>query len=348
MKMKNCIISVDTFINRALYDKNFGYYAGKNPIGKTGDFVTAPVISSLFSEMVTIWIISYWTHLKRPKKFSIIELGPGDGAFCKTLCKVSRSFPEFEKSLRIFMYEKSEKLKKIQKNKIKDKKVKWIDSLNSIKSGPVLFFGNEFFDAIPIKQYKKYQDKIFERFIKFKNNKFESFLYKKISKKRLEELKKLNLHKINGIIEYPKYGLKILENINKKIEKFKGGLLLIDYGFLSSRGVDTLQSVKGHKKNKVFHNIGFADITYHVNFDLLRNFLSKKKLFVNKIVSQSFFLKKLGIIDRANILSNKMTFKEKSDIYYRIERLLSNKYMGSLFKVIFASNIKEKFYLGFK
>ena len=82
--MKNCIISVDTFINRALYDKNFGYYAGKNPIGKTGDFVTAPVISSLFSEMVTIWIISYWTHLKRPKKFSIIELGPGDGAFCKT------------------------------------------------------------------------------------------------------------------------------------------------------------------------------------------------------------------------------------------------------------------------
>jgi len=109
-----------------------------------------------------------------------------------------------------------------------------------------------------------------------------------------------------------------------------------------------LQSLKSHKKNIYYDNIGKADITYLVNFQLLNKFLFKRKLFLNKIVNQSFFLKKLGIIERADILSKVMSFKEKSDLYYRLERLLSEKKMGKLFKVLFATNNKTKFSLGFK
>ena len=76
--------------------------------------------------------------------------------------------------------------------------------------------------------------------------------------------------------------------------------------------------------------------------------MSEKKLFTNKIVNQNYFLKKLGIIERAEILSRKMNFKNKADLYYRIERLLSEKKMGKLFKVLFASSNKTKFNLGFK
>jgi len=125
-------------------------------------------------------------------------------------------------------------------------------------------------------------------------------------------------------------------------------ILFIDYGYLQSKGIDTLQSVMSHKKNKYFNNIGKADITYLVNFQLLKKFIESNSLFLNEIVEQNFFLKKMGISERAEILSRKMTFKEKSDLYYRLERLLSEKKMGSLFKVLFANSENLKFNLGFK
>ena len=341
-------LSIDKFIEKALYNKNFGYYFRKNPFGKKGDFVTSPLISPLFSEMVFIWIISFWMKIGKPKKFSFVELGPGDGTFCKTFCKTLKKFPEFEKSVKIYLFEKSEKLIKIQKNLIKSKNVFWIKNFNKIKNGPTIFFGNEFFDSIPIKQFEVKESKVFEKFIEFKKGKFKKFVLKKISRKNLRKLIELNLLKSRGVIEYPEKGLKILELISRKIHKIGGGILLIDYGFLKDQNRDTLQSLKSHKKNIYYKNIGESDITYLVNFRLLSKFLFDKRLFLNKVVSQSFFLKKLGIIERAEILSRKMSFKQKSDLYYRLERLLSDKKMGKLFKVLFAAHDKTKFNLGFK
>ena len=340
--------SVDKFIENALYDKNYGYYSKKNPFGKNGDFVTAPLISPLFSEVILIWVVSYWINLGKPKKFSFVELGPGNGAFCKTFCLTLKKFPQFQKSVKIYLLEKSERLIKIQKNLIKDKNVTWIKNLSQIKSGPTLFFGNEFFDSIPIKQFQVKRSNIYEKFIHFKDGKFKKFLFKKIPEKTFKKLKSCGLLRKTGVIEYPKKGLEILELIVKKINKLGGGILLIDYGYTKAQGNDTLQSIKSHKKNIFYKNIGSADITYLVNFQLLNKFLLNKKLFLNNIVSQSFFLKKLGIIERAEILSKNLSFKEKSDIYYRLERLLSEKKMGGLFKVLFAANNKTKFNLGFK
>ncbi len=346
MIFKNGIYAIDEFVDIALYDKNFGYYSQKNPFGKKGDFVTAPIISPLFSEMIFIWVISYWIKLGKPKRFSFVELGPGNGTFCKTFCRTLKNFPEFENSLKIYLLERSAKLIRAQKNIIKDKKVIWIKNLNEIKNGPILFFGNEFFDSIPIKQFKLKNSDIYEKFIKFEKGKFKRFIFKKTSKNIIKKLNNLNLLRKKGIIEYPQKGLKILNMIIKKIHKLKGGILLIDYGYTKANGSDTLQSLKSKKKNIYYNNIGSADITYLVNFNLLDKFLLKNKLSVSKIVSQSFFLKRLGILERAEILSKNLSFKEKSDLYYRIERLLNDKKMGSLFKVIFAADKKIKFNLG--
>lgn len=345
---QNGIYSIDKFIEKALYDKNFGYYSQSNPFGKKGDFVTAPLISPLFSEMIFIWIISFWIKIGKPKIFSIVELGPGNGAFCKTFCRTLKRFPEFKKSVKIYLLEKSEKLIKVQKNEINDKNVIWIKNVDQIKTGPILFFGNEFFDSIPIKQFEVKRSKIFEKFIQFEKGKFKKFVLKKASKKIIRRLDDLKLLRKNGIIEYPQSGLKILKSIVKKIHKFKGGILLIDYGYTKTQTIDTLQSIKLHKKNIYYKDVGKADITYLVNFQLLNQFLSKNKLYLNKTVNQSFFLKKLGIIERADILSKEMSFKEKSDLFYRLERLLSDKKMGRLFKVLFAANNYTKFNLGFK
>ncbi|MDB9760948.1 SAM-dependent methyltransferase [Pelagibacteraceae bacterium] len=338
---------LDKFIANVLYDKKYGYYSKKVPFGKKGDFVTAPELSFLFSEMLALWVVSFWEHLNKPKIFNVVELGPGSGRMNLTFVKVFKKFPDFFKSTNVFLYEKSESLQKLQKKTLAGEKVKWIKNFKNIKSGPVIFLGNEFFDAIPIKQYKKINNILYEKYLKLENNsKIKQFL-QKTSLKTIKELKKFNLLKGQSFVEFPKQGLKELNLIINTIKKLNGGLLLVDYGFLKNKGSDTLQSVKNHKKNILFNNIGNADITSLVNFNLLKLFFEKKGLKTNKIVTQEFFLKRMGIINRAEIISKKMNFQEKAEIYYILQRLLNPKQMGELFKVIFAFKFKQKFSTGF-
>ena len=124
-------IPIDKFIANALYDKNYGYYSKKNSFGKNGDFITAPEISFLFSEMLALWIVSFWEHLDKPKIFNIIELGPGSGRMNSTLISVFKKFPVFFNSTNIFLYEKSESLKKLQKKNLFGERVKWIKNFNN-------------------------------------------------------------------------------------------------------------------------------------------------------------------------------------------------------------------------
>ncbi len=158
------LVPVDEFVDKILYHPNNGYYTKKIPFGKVGDFVTAPTISNLFSEIVTIWLISCWEKLGKPKNFNFVELGPGDGSFAKVLVDTIKNFPEFDKSTKIFLYEKSNLLKIVQKKKINSLRVKWIDNFKSIKKGPIIFFGNEFFDAIPIKQYSFFKKELYQKY----------------------------------------------------------------------------------------------------------------------------------------------------------------------------------------
>ena len=344
----NRLISIEKYIQQSLYGKKRGYYIKRNPIGKSVDFITSPNISFVFSEMIAIWIISFWISLGKPRLFNLVELGPGDGSLCKTLLRVFDKFPDFNKSLKIYLHEISPALRKIQQKKIKSKKIFWINKFKDIRNGPILFFGNEFFDAIPIKQFERKNYKIFERFIKFHDNCNYSIILRKINKKDNDILKKFHLSKINGVIEFPALGLKKMDLIINKLSKNKGGILLIDYGFLKNQNTSTLQSVKAHKRNEIFRNYNKADLTSLVNFKLLKQYLKMKHMKTNKIVTQGFFLKRAGILERAEILSKNMTFKEKSDIYFRINRLINPKHMGELFKVLFTCNTDKKFTLGFK
>ena len=112
---KSKSIALDTYLEKVLYDKSFGYYQKKNPFGINGDFVTAPNISNVFCEMISIWLISFWENLGKPEKINFVELGPGNGDFCLALLKTIKNFSEFGNSLNIMLYEKSEKLIKNSK-----------------------------------------------------------------------------------------------------------------------------------------------------------------------------------------------------------------------------------------
>ena len=242
----------------------------------------------------------------------------------------------------------SDKLKKIQKVNINNKKVKWIKKINEVNYGPIIFVGNEFFDALPIKQILKKKNLFFERCVTLKNhnNKLE-FLYKKANSNLTKHIQKLNLASTGDVIEYPIEAIRFLETIAKKINKFDGGLLTFDYGYTIKKNQNTLQSVKDHNYLDPFLKPGHSDITSHVNFRLFQQILRKNNLNVKKIINQNEFLKKIGILERANILSKKMTFKEKANMFYRLKKLLDSGEMGDHFKVIFAQKKYGNFSLGF-
>jgi len=341
-------IPLDQFINLALYDKKFGYYMKKNPFGKEGDFITSPLISNFFGEMLAVWCVAFWEHMEKPSKILLVELGPGDGSLCKDLLKASKKFKSFYNSLEINLLEISGKLKAIQKTKINNKKVKWIKKIREINYGPVIFLGNEFFDALPIKQIYKKKKLFFEKYVTLSSNdKKIKFLNKKANDNLIKRIRDLNLISIGSTIEYPIEALKFLEAIAKKINKFEGGLLAFDYGYTIKKNQNTLQSVKKHKYLDLFFKPGYSDITSHINFKLFHEILNRNNLDVKKITKQSEFLKKIGILERANILSKKMTFKAKANMFYRLKRLLNPREMGDLFKVIFAQKKGRNFSLGF-
>ena len=341
-------IPLDQFINISLYDKKFGYYMKKNPFGKDGDFITAPLISNLFGEMLAIWCVAFWEHIGKPRKILLVELGPGDGSLCKNLLKTSKQFKNFYNSLEINLLEISDKLKTIQKVKINNRKVKWIKNIKEINCGPVIFLGNEFFDGLPIKQVYKKKKLFFEKHVALSNdNKKIRFLHKKANNNLIKRIQNLNLISIGNTIEYPIEALKFLEAIAKKINKFDGGLLTFDYGNTTKKNQNTLQSVKKHRYTNIFLAPGHSDISSHVNFKLFYKILKKNNLNVKKITTQNEFLKKIGILERANILSEKMTFKAKANMFYRLKKLLDYREMGSLFKVLFAQKKGRKFSLGF-
>ena len=112
-------LPLDEFINLSLYNKKFGYYMKKDPFGKQGDFITAPNVSRLFSEMIAIWIVSFWENLGAPKKFNLVELGAGNGEMMKIMVESFKNFPLFLKSCSLIIHEKSPVLIKIQKKKIR-------------------------------------------------------------------------------------------------------------------------------------------------------------------------------------------------------------------------------------
>jgi len=342
----NTKIPLDKFIDKALYDKSKGYYSNTNPIGHKGDFITSPNISIMFSEMITIWLISFWKKLGCPKKINIVELGAGNGEMINQILKTIENFNKFRLSTKFYIHEKSPYLKKIQKSKNKKYQINWIDDLSKISKYPSIFIANEFFDALPVKQFIKKKNYWFEKFILLKNNKFH-LVDIKTSLSKIEKLTKKKINNNENFIEYSPLAFEKLKIISKIIKKQNGGILIIDYGYNKKKMFNTLQSVKNHRKNDFLENIYKSDITHMINFHYYKKKIKDMKLNYIKLTTQKEFLIKMGILERAEILSKNLPFSKKSNIYFRLRKLINENEMGSLFKILFATQKKNKFNLGF-
>jgi len=348
MKSKQSFnLPLDKFINLSLYDENNGYYMKKNPFGKKGDFITSPNISRLFSEMIAIWVISFWKSLGSPKKFNLIELGAGNGEMMKDLIDTFQNFPVFLNSCNIVIHEKSPFLVNIQKKKLIDTKITWVSKISKLGNNPSIFIANEFFDSIAIRQFRKKKNLWFEKFVNLKEKDNIFFFEKKISIKKIEKNLNFNISRGQTFIEYSELGFNYLKEISKIIKKNTGGLLLIDYGYTEKKMKNTLKAVSNHKIANILNDKGSVDITHNINFTLFKRFVEKMGGLKNNITSQRNFLLRMGIQQRAEIISKNLDFSKKADIYFRFKRLTDENQMGNLFKVMLIKNQKNKFKLGF-
>ena len=348
MKTDKKDLPLDQFIEFALYDKVNGYYMKKNPFGKEGDFITAPNITRLFSEIIAIWVLTFWKSIGSPKKFNLLELGAGNGEMMKVIIETLKNFPDCFNNCNFQIHEKSEFLKKQQQFNLKSEKMTWIDDIKINNLFPTIYLANEFFDALPIKQFFKRKDGWFERFVNFKDEKNAEFKEQLIDIKNIEQNLKFEVSKDQEIIEYSPSSFEYLKDISNLIKKNDGGLLIIDYGYLNLKMKETLLAIKNHKHSNILEDIGDSDITYNINFNLFKKFIGQFDDLNFIITNQKKFLTSMGIIQRAEIISENIPFSKKSDLFYRIRRLIDEKQMGELFKVMLIKKHKNNFKTGFE
>ena len=341
-------LPLDQFINLALYDKDKGYYMKKNPFGKDGDFITAPNISRLFSEIIAIWIITFWKSIGSPKQFNLLELGAGNGEMIKVIYETLMNFPECYNACSFVIHEKSDFLINQQKKNLNSKNFLWLKNIEKLNTNPTILLANEFFDAIPIKQFFKKKDGWFERFVNFNDKKKAQFKEEKIDIEKIEKDLNFKISKNQSVIEYSPDTFKYLRIICDLIQKNDGGILIIDYGYADSKMYETLQAINNHKYSNILENIGDSDITHNINFHSFEKFINQFEEVNSIFTNQKTFLTSMGILQRAEIISKNIEFSKKADLFYRIRRLIDEKQMGELFKVMLIKKKKNNFKTGFQ
>jgi NADH dehydrogenase [ubiquinone] 1 alpha subcomplex assembly factor 7 len=337
---KKKILPLDQYIDFCLYKFKQSYYQKKTKFGHGGDFVTSPHVSSIFSEMIAIWIILFWNKIKKPKTLNILELGPGDGTMGKDIISSLGKINFFKSKVNYYFLEKSKSLKKIQKKNLKNEKnIYWIDNLKEFeKKDNLIILGNEFFDALPVKQFGKRGDSWFEKYVFFNKKKQLSFVFKKTKLESIRKIEKIYNLKINKFIEYPPILEKLIKNISDLLKNKNSIFLTIDYGEESRICNDTVQAIYKNKKSNILQNAGESDITYQVNFFHLIKLFKKNKLHLVEFTTQSNFLQKLGIKERAANAKKNLKKNQQLLLDSALKRLLHPLEMGSLFKVLIISN----------
>ncbi len=327
---KNGSISLSRFVHFCLYDREIGYYE-KKKIGS--DFITSPEVSQMFGECVSIFII---TMLKSQKLKNFCELGPGNGTLIEDL--ITTKSKNLKKKLNIFLYDKSQIKKILQKKKIKkfrNQNIK-INILKNfrLKKEPYFFICNEFFDALPINQFEMIKNHWYEKRITVKNG-FFKIVYQKNNFKNEIKSKSIN----GDVIETSPLTDLYLNKIFQQIKIYGGGVLIFDYGPYLKKKIDTLQVISKSKKANFLENVFESDITYHVDFEKIKEQSNSFGLYNYGPISQKKFLFFYGINERLmTLLKNNNSNKTQSILNYQFNRLTDPKGMGGLIKCLFITN----------
>jgi NADH dehydrogenase [ubiquinone] 1 alpha subcomplex assembly factor 7 len=314
-------IPLDRYMSLCLGHPVHGYYMCRDPFGARGDYITAPEVSQIFGELIGVWCAAAWDAMGKPAHFNLVELGPGRGTLMADILKAAKIMPGFRDAARVHLVEMSPVLRKLQKENL-GPGATWHDTIASIPGGPTLFVSNEFFDAIPIRQFEKREGKWFERCVGAEGL---GFMPASLDVAQGSD---------GDVIEFAPQRLEIATEIGRRLAANHGAVLIIDYGHLQSAPGDTLQAMRAHTYVELTDRPGESDITSHVDFEAIGRAVVKGGGVVHSAITQRAFLLAMGLEQRAAILSSKADQKTQEVLARSVARLVGEQEMGHLFKVM--------------
>jgi SAM-dependent MidA family methyltransferase len=320
-------LTLAQYTELCLLHPEFGYYTTRDPLGAGGDFTTAPEMSQIFGELIGLWCVEVWRSLGRPARFTLCELGPGRGTLCADALRAAQVEPDFINGLELLLLEASPKLREKQAVSLAAWKPRWITDLTGLPDQPVLVIANEFFDALPVRQFVHVGGEWKERKIALTPK--DSFTFVNMAAPDAPAYESDE----NAIVEICPSASEWASAIARPILKNRGAALIIDYGDDEVIG-ETLQVVANHRQAHLLTTAGYADISAHVSFNPLLTAARKIGCRVHGPVPQGEWLLGLGAKERTDALLAKASEDQQRTLKAALHRLTDASAMGLLFKAI--------------
>lgn len=322
-------ISVADYMAECLLHPTDGYYTTRDPLGRAGDFITAPEISQMFGELIGLWLAQVWRDQGAPGSFVLAELGPGRGTLMADALRATRAVPGFHAAMRLHLIEASPSLRALQTQALAPYQPHHSDSLADLPQGPLFLIANEFFDALPIRQFQKQPGGGWaERMIGARG---DALVWGLAPPAPIVALADHDDAAPGTIIETCAPAAAIAAEIGGRIARDGGAALIIDYGDRESQG-DTFQAVAAHRHVDPLADPGQADLTAHVAFGPIAQ--AAKPARASALCAQGLFLERLGITGRAQKLAQNLTGAALQSHIAAHRRLTHPDEMGHLFKVL--------------
>ncbi|MDR3449058.1 MAG: SAM-dependent methyltransferase [Alphaproteobacteria bacterium] len=331
---KQGAISLAAFMELALQHPEYGYYRVREPIGRKGDFVTAPEVSQMFGEMVGVWCAESWRGFGKPDPFALIELGPGRGTMMQDIMRATANVGGFHAAKQLYLLDSDRALRAAQEEKLGGDAPHYIDAIAALPPLPSLIVANEFFDALPVRQFEKTFRGWAEHMVTVANGELV------MTQRPLEEAELVlipaAMRDVNpGVIfEISPKAQNIMRDLAKHLAAHKGAMLIVDYGYTAASGDASVQAVSSHASVSIFERPGEVDLTAHVDFAVLGQAASAAGAEASPVITQGEFLKNLGIEIRADTLKRRVPLPQAAAIDADLHRLIDDSKMGSLFKVM--------------
>lgn len=328
---QNGPISVAEYMAECLLHPQHGYYTTRDPLGAEGDFVTAPEISQMFGEMIGLCLAQSWMDQGRPSRFTLAELGPGRGTLMADILRATRRVSGFHAAAQIVLLEASPTLRALQRETLQGFAPEWIGTIAELPEQPLFLIANEFFDALPVRQFLRDGDGWRERLIGAGDGSLNFGLGARSAQPALKD--RLADTTDGDLVEICTAALPITSAISQRISNHGGAALIIDYGDWRSLG-DTFQALQSHQRVDPLAAPGQADLTAHVDFEPLAKVAHSAGCAHSRLTTQGVFLERLGITARAQNLAASQSGKALDTLIAAHRRLTHPEEMGNLFKVL--------------
>jgi NADH dehydrogenase [ubiquinone] 1 alpha subcomplex assembly factor 7 len=320
-------ITVADYMAECLLHPTHGYYTTREPFGTAGDFTTAPEISQMFGEMLGLCLAQGWLDQGAPPAVTLAELGPGRGTLMADVLRATRAVPGFRAAARVTLVEASPRLRAVQRQTLGSHPATWIDTPADLPDAPLFLLANEFFDALPIRQFVRHPEGWQERVVGLSGDTLAFGLTSPAPFGPLEA--RLADTGPGEMVEVCPAAGPIMADLSARIDRHGGLALVVDYGGWGSRG-DTLQALRGHAFADPLAEPGLADLTAHVDFRAL----AQAAQVPHRLVDQGSFLERLGITSRAQALAARLSGPALDAHVAAHRRLTHPSEMGSLFRVL--------------